>query len=38
MAVLSNKQHIGKHDVTRLIKENNYCETSPDNSGARVPL
>ena len=27
MAVLSNKQHIGKYDVTRLIKENNYCET-----------
>ena len=27
MAVLSNKQHIGKYEVTRLIKENNYCET-----------
>ena len=27
MAILSNNQHIGKYEVTRLIKENNYCET-----------
>lgn len=27
MTVLSNKQHIGKYEVKRLIKENRYCET-----------
>ena len=27
MPVLSNNQHIGKYEVKRLIKENNYCET-----------
>lgn len=27
MAVLINNQHIGKYEVKRLIKENNYCET-----------
>ena len=27
MAILNNKQHIGKYEVVRLIKENSYCET-----------
>ena len=27
MAILSNNQNIGKYEVKRLIKENNYCET-----------
>jgi transitional endoplasmic reticulum ATPase len=27
MAILSNNQHIGKYEIKRLIKENNYCET-----------
>lgn len=27
MAILANKQKIDKYEVTRLIKENNYCET-----------
>ena len=27
MAILTNKQRIGKYEVTRPIKENNYCET-----------
>ena len=27
MAVLTNSQYIGKYEVKRLIKENNYCET-----------
>jgi transitional endoplasmic reticulum ATPase len=27
MAILSNNQRIGKYEVIRLIKENNYCET-----------
>ena len=27
MAILTNKQNIGKYEVIRLIKENHYCET-----------
>lgn len=27
MAILTNKQKIGNYEVTRLIKENHYCET-----------
>ena len=27
MAILTNKQKIDKYEVSRLIKENNYCET-----------
>ena len=27
MAILNRKLRIGKYEVKRLIKENNYCET-----------
>ena len=27
MAILTISQHISKYEVTRLIKENNYCES-----------
>ena len=27
MAILTDRQQIGKYEVARLIKENSYCET-----------